>query len=184
MAPRSNPETPRPGTFWAVTANWISRTPTRCRNSRTTNGPCRMIRFPQLYWMNLAGAYEANGDLGSAQNAFEHARSVYPLSAEVAWNYGNFLLRQGTRRRRDTPKFTTRCSRIPRLLTLAISRVWRSSHDVNVLLDQVLPADVDAYIQALDFFASIRQSDAALFRVATAHFPGQARGSAANVSLS
>lgn len=39
------------------------------------------------FWMNLAGAYEANGDLSGAQNAFESARSVYPLSAEVAWNY-------------------------------------------------------------------------------------------------
>ena len=34
--------------------------------------------------------------------------------------------------------------------------------DVNVLLDQVLPPDLDAYIQALDFFASIRQADPAL----------------------
>ncbi|MGC2740574.1 MAG: tetratricopeptide repeat protein, partial [Candidatus Acidiferrales bacterium] len=38
------------------------------------------------YWMNLAGAYEALGDASHAQEAFAHARSVYPLSAEVAWN--------------------------------------------------------------------------------------------------
>jgi tetratricopeptide (TPR) repeat protein len=113
------------------------------------------------FWMNLAGAYEANGDLGSAQHAFERARAVYPQSAEVAWNYGNFLLRQ----EKDAEGYGEIRHAVrsdPRLLTLAISRVWRSSHDVNVLLDQVLPADVDAYIQALDFFASIRQSDAAL----------------------
>jgi tetratricopeptide (TPR) repeat protein len=113
-----------------------------------------------IYWMNLAGAYEANGDLGSAQNAFERARSVYPLSAEVAWNYGNFLLRQG-KEEEGYAEIHHAVQSDPRLLALAISRVWRSSHDVNVLLDQVLPANVDAYIQALDFFASIRQSDAA-----------------------
>jgi tetratricopeptide (TPR) repeat protein len=113
------------------------------------------------YWMNLAGAYEANGDLGSAQNAFERARSVYPLSAEVAWNYGNFLLRQG-KEEEGYAEIHHAVQSDPRLLALAISRVWRSSHDVNVLLDQVLPANVDAYIQALDFFASIRQSDPAL----------------------
>ena len=50
----------------------------------------------------------------------------------------------------------------PTFLTLAISRVWRSSRDVNILLDQVLPADADAYFQALDFFASIRKPDPAL----------------------
>jgi tetratricopeptide (TPR) repeat protein len=113
------------------------------------------------YWMNLAGAYEANGDLGSAQNAFERARSVYPLSAEVAWNYGNFLLRQG-KEEEGYAEIHHAVQSDPRLLALAISRVWRSSHDVIVLLDQVLPANVDAYIQALDFFASIRQSDPAL----------------------
>ncbi len=113
------------------------------------------------YWMNLAGAYEANGDLSSAQNAFEHARAAYPLSAEVAWNYGNFLLRQ-EKEAEGYAEIRHAVQSDPKLLTLAISRVWRSSHDVDILLDQVLPADVNAYIQALNFFASIRQPDAAL----------------------
>ena len=111
--------------------------------------------------MNLAGAYEANGDLTAAQQAFERARNVYPLSAEVAWNYGNFLLRQD----QDAAGYAEIHHALesdPSFLNLAISRVWRSSRDVNVLLDQVLPADPDAYFQALDFFASIRQPDPAL----------------------
>jgi tetratricopeptide (TPR) repeat protein len=113
------------------------------------------------FWMNLAGAYEANGDLSAAQSAFERARSVYPLSAEVAWNYGNFLLRQG-KEAEGYAEIHHAVQSDPKLLTLAISRVWRSSRDVDVLLDQVLPADVDAYIQALNFFASVRQADPAL----------------------
>src|SRR5260370_27433586 len=87
------------------------------------------------YWMNLAGAYEANGDVSGAQKAFEHARAVYPLSAEVAWNYGNFLLRQD----QDAAGYAEIRHAVqsdPRLLMLAISRVWRASHDVNILLDQ------------------------------------------------
>ena len=113
------------------------------------------------FWMNLAGAYEAKGDLNAAQNSFERARSVYPLSAEVAWNYGNFLLRQ-EKEAEGYAEIRHAVQSDPRLLTLAISRVWRSSHDVNILLDQVLPVDQDAYVQALTFFASIRQPDAAL----------------------
>jgi tetratricopeptide (TPR) repeat protein len=112
-------------------------------------------------WMNLAGAYEANGDLAAAQHAFQQARSAYPLSAEVAWNYGNFLLRQD----QDAAGYAEIRHAVesdPKLLTLAISRVWRSSHDVSILLDKALPADSDAYIEALNFFASIRQTDAAL----------------------
>jgi tetratricopeptide (TPR) repeat protein len=113
------------------------------------------------HWMNLAGAYEAIGDLNGAQHAFDQARAVYPISAEVAWNYGNFLLRQG----QDAAAYAEIRHAVqsdPRLLTLAVSRLWRARHDVNVLLDQALPADVDAYIQALNFFASIRQTEAAL----------------------
>jgi tetratricopeptide (TPR) repeat protein len=110
------------------------------------------------YWMNLARAYEDVGDLKQAETAFDRARAVYPLSADVAWNYGNFLLRQG----KDEVGYAEIKNALesdPRLLTLAISRVWRSSRDVNVLLDRVLPADVNAYFQALNFFASIRQPD-------------------------
>lgn len=113
------------------------------------------------YWMNLAGAYEAIGDLNDAQHAFSQARAVYPISAEVAWNYGNFLLRQG----QDAAAYAEIRQAVqsdPRLLTLAVSRVWRARHDVNVLLDQALPADVNAYIQALNFFALIRQTEPAL----------------------
>ena len=113
------------------------------------------------FCMNLAAAYEANGDLAGAQHAFEQARSVYPLSAEVGWNYGNFLVRQN----QDAAGYAEIRHAVqsdPRLLPLAISRVLRASRDVNVLLDQALPPDVDAYTQALNFFASQRQTDAAL----------------------
>ena len=55
-------------------------------------------------WLDLAAAYEseansadqnrAPGLLNAARQAYEHAKKVYPISAEVAWRYGNFLLRQ------------------------------------------------------------------------------------------
>ena len=111
--------------------------------------------------MNLAEAYEANGDVTRARGAFQQARSVYPLSAEVSWNYGNFLLRQD----QDAEGYAEIQHAVrsdPRLLALAISRAWRSSRDVSVLLDQVLPADADAYLLALNYFASTKQMDPAL----------------------
>jgi len=113
------------------------------------------------YWLDLASAYEDTGNLPLARDAFEHARKVYPASAEVAWNYGNFLLRQ--------EQYSEGFAQIQRavsadhtLLPLAISRTWRSNHDVNLLLDKVLPANVEAYFQALDFFAANRQASAGL----------------------
>jgi tetratricopeptide (TPR) repeat protein len=124
----------------------------------------RAVRVNPLsahHWMNLAGAYEASGDIEQARASFQAARSVYPLSAEVAWNYGNFLLRQD-QSAEGYAEIQHAVRSDPKLLTLAISRTWRSSRDVNVLLDQVLPADADAYMLALDYFASIKQMDPAL----------------------
>ena len=124
----------------------------------------RAVRADPLsahYWMNLASAYEANGDTAKADEAFQQARLVYPLSAEVAWNYGNFLLRQS-----ETEKGYSEIHHAvlqdPKLLTLAISRTWSASRDVHILLDRVLPADGQAYLLAMDYFSSIKQMDAAL----------------------
>jgi hypothetical protein len=86
---------------------------------------------------------------------------VYPASAEVAFHYGNFLLRE-----QQYPEAYAELRRAvrtdPTLLPLAVSRTWRSSEDVNQLLDNVLPANADAYLQALDFFAVIHQGEPAL----------------------
>jgi tetratricopeptide (TPR) repeat protein len=113
------------------------------------------------YWMDLGTAREETGDIAGAREAFERARAVYPASAEVTWNYGNFLLRQ-----EEYPAGFSQIQQAvradPTLLPLAISRTWRSNRDVNLLLDRVLPADVDAYFQALDFFATNHQADAGL----------------------
>jgi tetratricopeptide (TPR) repeat protein len=113
------------------------------------------------YWMDLASAYETVGNTARARESFAHARNAYPVSAEVAWNYGNFLLRQ--------QEFSEGYAEIqqavrtdPSLLPLAISRAWRSHHDVNDVLDKVLPPNEGAYFEALDFFASNQQLDAAL----------------------
>ncbi|MGB0036975.1 MAG: hypothetical protein WBP79_16010 [Candidatus Acidiferrales bacterium] len=110
------------------------------------------------YWMDLASAYEAAGDFLRARSAFESARKVYPISAEVSWNYGNFLLRR-LEFSEGYAEIQRAVQADPSLLPLAISRTWRSNPDVNQLLDHVLPAGVDAYFQALDFFASIHDTE-------------------------
>ena len=45
------------------------------------------------YWMDLADAYEAVGQMARSREAFERAQSAHPISSDVAWRYGNFLLR-------------------------------------------------------------------------------------------
>lgn len=47
------------------------------------------------YWMELAAAYEALGQTSRGREAFKKAQSSHPTSSDVAWRYGNFLLRRG-----------------------------------------------------------------------------------------
>jgi len=113
------------------------------------------------YWIDLAGAYEVAGDDQHARDAYAHAKAVYPASGEVAFHYGNFLLRdQQYPEAFEELRHAVRAD--PTLLPLAISRTWRSTEDVGAILDQLLPASADAYLQAIDFFASSGRMDPAL----------------------
>lgn len=114
-----------------------------------------------FYWMDLASAYEDVGDLARARAAFDKAESVYPISALVAWNYGNFLVRAGDYAG-GYQKVQNAVRTDPGLLPLAISRTWRATESVDDLLNEALPADTNAYLQALNFFTSIHRPDAGL----------------------
>jgi hypothetical protein len=99
-------------------------------------------------WLDLGTAYELNGDIAAARNAFARAKKIYPASAEVAWRYGNFLLRQG-----DVPgafnelKLTLRSD--PRRAGAVFSRVYRADPDIDAIVNNLLPAVPDAYINAI-----------------------------------
>ena len=79
-------------------------------------------------------------------------KSAAPVSAEVAFSYGNFLMRNG-----NYPEAYEELRQAvrsdPKLLPLAISRTWRALENVDQL-NQILPVTSDAYLQAVDFFAS------------------------------
>lgn len=112
-------------------------------------------------WMDLAQAYEADGNVPGASAAYERARQDYPISAEVSWKYGNFLLRQG-----QTSEGLKQVHRALvtdyRLVPLALSRIWNSDPDVHVILNDVLPPGQYERLQALDFFAGMHEQAAAL----------------------
>lgn len=112
-------------------------------------------------WMDLAAAYEASGNALEAESAYEEARRNYPISARVAWSYGNFLLRQG-RTEQGLKEIHTALLTDPTLARNAIGAVWRFSPDVNLILHGVLPDTADAYWQALNFFGGIHDAQAGL----------------------
>lgn len=109
-----------------------------------------------FYWMDLAGAYETVGDLLRAERAFREARRFYPISAEVAWRFGNFFLRQG----RVPEAFQQIHDAVvadPKLTTLAVSRCWRSTQNIDQILKTVLPDTSDGNWGAIQFFVQLRE---------------------------
>jgi tetratricopeptide (TPR) repeat protein len=99
-------------------------------------------------WLDLAAAYESEGNLVAARDAFLHAKKVYPLSAEVSWRYGNFLLRQGEL----DPAFSEMRLAVqgdPKRAAEAFSRALRAGSNLEIILDRVLPPISEAYLDVI-----------------------------------
>jgi tetratricopeptide (TPR) repeat protein len=114
-----------------------------------------------FYKLDLASTLEMTGNVAEAENYFRAAQENYPISAEVSWRYGNFLLRQ-----QRLPEAYAEIHRAlavdSKLLPLAVSRAWHSDPDVRVLLDQVLPKTAEADWEALSFLVEAQEGAAAL----------------------
>jgi tetratricopeptide (TPR) repeat protein len=114
-----------------------------------------------FYKLDLASALEMTGSDAEAEKYFRAAQENYPISAEVSWRYGNFLLRQ-----QRLPEAYAEIHRAvvvdPKLLPLAVSRAWHSNPDVHILLDQVLPNTPEGDWEALSFLVQAQEGEAAL----------------------
>jgi tetratricopeptide (TPR) repeat protein len=114
-----------------------------------------------FYKLDLASALEMTGNDAEVEKYFRAAQQNYPISAEVSWRYGNFLLRQ--QRLPEAYAEIHRAVAVDSKLTpLAVSRAWRSNPDVRVLLDQVLPKTPEGDWEALSFLVEAQQAAAAL----------------------
>ena len=111
--------------------------------------------------MDLASAYEMRGESARAREMYEQAKHLYPISSEVAWNYGNFLLRAGEPTRAYA-EIRRALETDPKLTTLAVSVCFRSGAAAEQILNEALPVRGRAYLDALDFFLAEQSTDAAL----------------------
>ena len=112
-------------------------------------------------WLGLGSAYESAGDFAHAREAFLQAKKTYPLSAEVAWQYGNFLLRQA--------EFESAFAEMRRAVESdpkrgaeAFSRAFRAEPDVDRILDRALPPNRDVYVEVIWDQITDGQTDIAL----------------------
>lgn len=99
-------------------------------------------------WLDLGTAYEIDGNTAAAQDAFVHAKKTYPASAEVAWRYGNFLLRQGALPEAFA-ELRLALQADPRRAGAAFSRAYRSDPDIDAILNNLLPPVPAVYVDAI-----------------------------------
>jgi tetratricopeptide (TPR) repeat protein len=112
-------------------------------------------------WLDLAGAFESEGDNRDAGDAYRQASRVYPLSAEVSWRYANFLLRQD-----QLPEafalMRQSVSVDPQRAAQAFSRSWRVDPDIHAILNQALPPIPSVYLDSIRELVASRDVGAAL----------------------
>jgi len=98
--------------------------------------------------LDLAIAYDGEGDTAKARSTLVSAQRVYPLSADVAWSYGNFLLRQGEQEAAFAQLHLT-LELDPRRSAEAFSRASQLQPDAGMVLDKVVPPTPATYVPIL-----------------------------------
>jgi Carbohydrate binding domain len=111
--------------------------------------------------LDLATNYDETGKISEARAAYLEAKRVYPLSAEVFWRYGNFLLRNNEISA-AFPEIRRAVELDPKRGAEAFSRCHRVVSDVNEILEQVIPPVLAIHLDVIFGLASEGQLDAAL----------------------
>ena len=112
-------------------------------------------------WLDLAAAYESESNLSAARDAYLHAKKAYPVSPEVSWQYGNFLLRQ----RELKPAFAEMRRAVeadPKYGSEAFSLSLRVEHNLGEILDHVIPPISEVYVAVIADQIADGQTDIAL----------------------
>ena len=112
-------------------------------------------------WLELATAFEAEADLASARQAFHEAKQAYPLSPDVSWRYGNFLLRRGELDA-ALAEIKQAVEQNPKLGPAAFALALRVEPNVRDVLDRALPASPDALSNVINSLSDQQQTAQAL----------------------
>jgi hypothetical protein len=108
--------------------------------------------------LDLAIAYDSEGDAGRARAALAEAQRVYPLSADVSWSFGNFLLRRGDQDAAFAQFYKT-LQLDPKRAAEAFSRSLQLQPDVKVVLDRVVPPSPGTYLPILRMLSEAYQME-------------------------
>jgi Tfp pilus assembly protein PilF len=106
--------------------------------------------------LDLATAKELDGKSEEAREAYLQARKSYPVSADVAWRLGNFLLRQG-QLAQAYPELRSAIEANPQFAAAAFSRAYRTNPNIDELLDELFPPKQSVYVDVISEALSAKQ---------------------------
>ncbi|HEV2182185.1 MAG TPA: hypothetical protein VGR39_00770 [Candidatus Acidoferrales bacterium] len=112
-------------------------------------------------WLDLAALDEARGDLFAAKRAYEMAQLDFPVSPDVAWRYGSFLLRQGDLSG-GFAALRRAIDKDPSLEASALAESWAVDPKADSIAAAVLPQNAAYHIRAIRYFLLQKQTGAAL----------------------
>src|SRR5258708_4238523 len=110
--------------------------------------------------LDMANAYDGEGDTAHARESYVSAQKVYPLSADVCWSYGNFLLRQG-QQQEAFAQIRKAVELEPKRTTEAFALAMRVQPDAKEVLDTVIPASTADYLPIIGALANAGDLDTA-----------------------
>ena len=113
------------------------------------------------YWLDLAAAYQVNGDTSAQRQALESAVHANPTNPDVGWEAGNFFLVQGENEL-AFKQLRVVLENQPNMAGLALQLCWRVSPDVDNLLANVVPPTAEANIAFLQLLMSKKDTAGAI----------------------
>ncbi len=110
------------------------------------------------YWLDLAVTLQSLGDIDGEKSALQHALVAGPRTPDIAWQAANLYLAQGSTE--DAMKeFRLVMENDSYMAPLAARACWKIRPDIDYLLQNVVPANVDESL--LEFLVSINEGAAA-----------------------
>ena len=111
-------------------------------------------------WLDMASLLEAS-DPSAARKAFLQAQRTYPASPEVAWRYGNFLLRQGEVTA-GIAEVRRAVERDPKRTVEAFLLFRHFEPELNNIFEHDLPPIASVYLDVIRYLTDNGRPDLAL----------------------
>ena len=120
----------------------------------------RLNPYVAKYWLDLASAYHVSGEVQHQRSALEHALGAEPTDPNVAWQAANFYLVQDDLAR-ALPLFRVVMNNDSELLNSALRLCWRATQNVQVMLNEAIPAEPEPYFGFLSLLTNLGKTSSA-----------------------